>query len=288
MSALKRKPYFYLVRFQLHVNTYQGDAQLKRMLVQLMSCFSGYTVKTGNQRNGESEFLDVPIIYGDMSRVAGYIMGPRGDQDNSMSSLPVMALYMTSLKQSQDRRLAPQHTERYNYIERAKDPDGKLLTGEPGKKKTVERFMPVPYEMGIEVSIWASNNDQGYQLVEQIATVFNPDMEIQLSNSPADWIFMTSLIFTGDIDMEKVVPSGGDTDPLYVFRMSFNTTVWMSPPAKVYDTKHIYSIHVPILELEESLDFDAMGQLDGLVIEADDDDIVFFESLGPGMTPSSI
>jgi hypothetical protein len=258
------------------------------MLVQLMSCFSGYQVRTGNLRDGKSLFRDVPIMYGDMSRVAGYVMGPRGDQDNSTNSLPIMALYMTSLNQAQDRRQAPQHVEKYTYIERAKDPDGKLLTGEPGKKKTVERFMPVPYDLQIEVSIWASNNDEGYQLVEQIATVFNPDMEIQLSNSPADWIFMTSLIFNGNVDMEKVVPSGGDTDPLYVFRLTFNTLVWMSPPAKVYDTKYIYQIHVPILELEEDMDFDNMGALDGLVIEANEDDIALFESLGPGMTPGSI
>jgi len=261
---------------------------MKRMLVQLMAGFSGYQVMTGLQRDGSPKFIDVPIIYGDMSRVAGYVLGPRGDQDNSTNSLPIMALYMTSLQQAQDRRQAPQHVERYNYIERAKDPDGNILTGEPGKKKTVERFMPVPYELGIEVSIWASNNDQGLQLVEQISTVFNPDMEIQLSNSPADWIFLTSLIFEGTVNMEKVVPSGGDTDPVYVFRLGFSTIVWMSPPAKVYDTKYIYRIHVPILELEEDLDFDTMGQLDGLVIEANEDDISLFESLGPGMTPSSI
>lgn len=275
MAGLIRKPYFY-------------DAQLKRILVQLMSVFCGYQTMTGNQRDGKVRFRDVPVVYGDMSRAAAYAMGPQGDQSNQVNYLPMIALYMTKLSQSNERRLAPQHVEKFNYFERAKDPDGNLLIGEAGKKKTVERFMPVPYDMGISVSIWASNNDEAYQLVEQIATIFNPDMEIQLSNSPADWTFLTSLIFDGDINMEKAIPGGGDTDPMYVFQMNFNTTVFMSPPAKVYDTKYIYSVHVPILELEEQLNFDEMDKLDELVIRADEDDVVTFESIGSGNTPTSI
>jgi len=148
--------------------------------------------------------------------------------------------------------------------------------------------MPVPYDMGVSLSMWTSNNDEGYQLLEQITTVFNPDMEIQLSNSPADWTFLTSLIFDGDVEMEKAVPSGGDTDPLYIFKLNFSTVVWMSPPAKVYDTTYIYEVTVPIKQLEDNLDFDSMNTLDGLVIRASDDDILFFESLGTGKTPTQI
>lgn len=263
--SLIRKPYFY-------------DAQLKRMLVQLMSCFSGYQTRTGTLRDGKPRFRDVPIIYGDMSRAVGYILGP-GDA-NITSYLPMMSLYMTGLSQNNDVRQAPQHVEKFNYTERARDGDGNLLTGEPGKRRTIERYMPVPYTLRISLAIWASNNDEGYQLVEQITTVFNPDMDIQLSNSPADWAFLTSLIFDGDVEMEKAMPSGTDTDPLYVFRLNFTTTIWMSPPVKVYDTKYIKEIHVPILELEKELDFDNFVQLDGLVIKATDDDTIVFESMG--------
>jgi len=269
------------------MSTYSHDAQLKRILVQLMSCFSGYQVMTGTQRDGKSRFRDVPIIYGDMSRTVSYIVGPT-DADNTTVYLPIMSLYMTGLQQKADWRLSPQHVEKYNFFERARDPEGKLLTGQPGLKKTVERFMPVPYDLSVALSIWSSNNDEGYQLVEQIATVFNPDMDIQLSNSPADWTFLTSMIFDGKIEMEKAVPSGADTDPLYVFRMNFNTTVWMNPPAKVYETKYIYSIHVPIKELEDGLDFDDFVQLDGLVIRADEEDVLLFETLGPATTPGDI
>lgn len=246
------------------------------MLVQLMACFSGYQVMTGNQRDGKNRFMDVPIIFGDMGRTAGYIM--HGGSENYMSYIPIMSLYMTGLRQKAEWRQAPQHYEKYNFIERARDPDGNLLVNVPGKKKTVERYQPVPYDVTFNVSIWASNNDQGYQLVEQICTVYNPDMDVQLSNSPADWTFLTSIIFQGDVQMEKAVPSGTEVDPLHVFTLSFDVVLWMSPPAKVYDTTYIYEINVPIKEIEQGLDFDSFETIDGLVIKADEQDIITFES----------
>lgn len=263
--ALKRKPFFY-------------DAQLKRLLVQIMSLFSGYQVRTGVQRDGKHRFLDVPIIYGDMDRTAGYIL--QGGSENVMAYIPIMSLIMTSMRQKAEWRQNPQHFEKFTYVERDMTPDGQVIPNSPGKKKTVERFQPVPYDIQIDLSIWASNYDQGYQLVEQICTVFNPDMDLQLSNSPADWTFLTSMLFQGDVRMEKAVPSGTDIDPLYTFGLSFDTVIWLSPPAKVYDTTYIYEINVPIKEIEEGLDFDSFETLDGVVIKADADDIIFFESLG--------
>ncbi len=262
---LKRKPYFY-------------DNQLKRMILQIMSCFTGYTVRTGVQRDGKHRFLDVPVMHGDMDKTVGYIY--QGGSENVMSYIPIMSLVMNRMSQKASWRQSPQHFEKYNFFERAMDADGNLIANQPARRKTVERFMPVPYDITVALSIWASNQDQGYQLIEQIATVFNPDMDIALSNSPADWTFLTSLIFQGDIEMEKVVPSGVEADPLYTYTLNFDTVIWMNPPAKVYETKYIYQIEANIKEIEEGFDFDSFETLDSVVLRADEEDIQFVEGLG--------
>lgn len=266
MKALKRKPYF-------------SDSQLKRMLVQLMAAFAGYQVKTGLQRDGKPRFLDVPVVFGDQSRVASYITN--GGSDNVVPALPIMSLYMTGLRQKSNWRHNPQHIEPVRFVERAMDPDGQPIINQPGKVKIVERFMPVPYDLTFEVAIWASNNEQGYQLVEQITTVFNPEQDVQLSNSPMDWTFLTTVFFSGEVRFEKAVIAAGDAnpDPLYVFTFPFETVIWMSAPVKLFTPKPIYEIHVPILDLERELDFDSMTVLDGLVIRADEDDIIKSENL---------
>lgn len=261
---MQRKPYFY-------------DAQLKRYLVQLMSCFAGYQVQTGVQRDGKSHFRSVPVLYGDMSRTAAFIVNG-DDQVNVVSHLPVIAVYMTGLSLDPQYAHGGQITQKFMYTERAMDQNNELIKDRPGIKKTVETNMPQAYKMSLEVSIWASNNDEGYQLVEQIATLFNPSVEIQWSESMANQGDISYLMFTGDIRMEKASPSGADMDPLYVFTLPFEVTVWMSLPAKVRDSKVIYHIHVPIYDMDVWNE-DGATAMDELVIDATDDEIMIYESL---------
>jgi len=261
--AIVRKPYFY-------------HSQLKRYYVQIMSCFAGYQVMTGNQRDGKKRLMDVPIMNADMSKTMGYIM--QGGSGNIMSYVPVMSFQRTALRQKADYRHAQQHVETYSYIERAKDEDGNFIANAPGRKRTIERYQPVPYDMGFDISMWGSNNDQLEQMLEQILAVYNPDMDIQLSNSPADWTFLTTLLFEGDVQFEKAIPTGTEVDPLYIARLSFTTIVWLSPPVKTYETKYIYEIKVPIDQIDETLDADDYDELSTVVIRANDQDILTFES----------
>lgn len=274
LTGLRRKPYFY-------------DAQFKRLFVQVLATFAGYQVRTGNQRDGKHHFMDVPIIYGSMDRAVGYLL--QGGNENTVAYLPIMSLIETSIRQKNEWRQQPQHIEKLQFIERARDPDGKLIVGQPGKRTTVERYMPIPYEISFELSMWTSNKDTAFQLIEQIGVVFNPELDIMLSNGMADWAFLTTLNFDGDINIESVQADGTNTDPFTVHSMNFTTTIWLSPPVKVLSTKNIYEIHVPILDMNgydgetlmaDTIIFDNLEQLDKCVIRADEDDILRFETFG--------
>jgi hypothetical protein len=161
--------------------------------------------------------------------------------------------------------------------------------GQPGKRTTVERYMPVPYEVSFELAIWTSNKDTAFQLVEQLGVIFNPEIDIALSNGIADWAFLSTLNFDGDIRIESVQADGTNADAFTVHSMSFTTIVWLSAPAKVLDTKNIYEIHVPILDMNgydgetlmaDTVKFDDLEQLDKCVIRADEKDTLRFETFG--------
>jgi hypothetical protein len=274
ISGLKRKPYFY-------------DAQIKRLIIQVLACFSGYQVRTGVQRDGKHHFMDVPVIYGSMDRAVGYLL--QGGSDNTVAYIPIMSILDTSIRQKAEWRQQPQHIEKLQFVERARDPDGKLIVGQPGKRTTIERYQPVPYEIQFDLAIWTSNKDQAFQLIEQIGVVFNPEVDIALSNGIADWAFLTTLAFDGDIQIESVQADGTNADPFVVHSMTFTTTVWLSPPVKVLATQHIQEIHIPILDLNgydgetlmaDTVKFDDLELLDKCVIKADADDIIRFETFG--------
>jgi hypothetical protein len=256
--GIKRKPYY-------------NDSQLKRVIVQVMSAFCGYQVRTGKQRDGQHRFLDVPVMYADYSRTAATIMN--GGAEGSMASLPIISVELTRLKQSDEYRRAPQHVETYMWRERARKPGSEEAGSDPGKRMIMERHMPVPYDMGIKLAIWASNADQAFQLCEQIATQFNPEVDLQLSNSPGDWTFLTTLKFDGEIrPTRRAADIGGGTEDAYhVYEMDFNCIIQLSPPAIVYESRLIQEVHVNIQYMNESIDWDSMTDIDGFVIRADTD-----------------
>lgn len=245
--VVRRKPFFY-------------DHQIKRYLAQLMACFAGYQVRTGKQRDGQPRMIDVPIIHGDHSRIAAWAIS--GGNENKAFSLPAMALEMSRLKQEPKLRRAPTHQETVGYIEKGD-------AGAEGRHMTVERYMPVPYDMGVRLSVWASNNEQLHQILEQILVVFNPELDILLSNSPLDWSFKTVLTFDGTVSLGRSsadVGVGTGEEQSYVASLDFSTVVQLSPPTKVYETKKIETVHVPIKTLNEQIDWDTMDVIDTLVI----------------------
>lgn len=265
-----RKPFFY-------------DAQIARVLIQVgAKCFAGYSVVSGMQVDGKVRFTDVPLIFSGYSRVVQQLFG--GISDNVVMKLPMMSYALNSLQRKDAEIRDPKHIQQYVIKMRKRDPDGNLLINEPGELIVVERYMPVPYEMDIELVIWASNYDQLQQLVERITSEFNPDQEIQISDSPADWTSPTRILFNGQALYDEVSPSE-KPDPTLIARMSFVVTARLSLPARVYDAALIHNIDVNIRELEDfgylyfgdNIDLANMPMLDGLRIVATPQQIVDHE-----------
>lgn len=253
--------------------------EIKRTLLQLLSCFSGYQYETGTLYDGTSRLMPVPMIHGNQSRLAAFIL--RGGSDNSMPYVPVGALNMISLKRDDNQRRTPYHAEKFSYIERYVDENGRVVVGAQGKHKTVERFMPVPYEMGFEVAFWCSNQDQMFQIMEQIAAIYSVQMDFLVSNSPADWTNLRSILWSGDFNFGHATLEGQESDPYYTVTLPFTAAIWIGVPAKVYETKYIEEIQVPIYELANSGQIDDSVELDTLVILPTQEELEEFENLSP-------
>ncbi len=194
---------------------------------------------------------------------------------------------MTSLKRDDDARRTPFHSEKINYLERAMNADGIAIVGVPGKKKTMERFMPVPHRMSFDVSFWCSNQDQMFQLMEMIGGIYAVQMDFLMSNSPTDWTHIQWLLWSGEYKFGLVDLSegGGKMDPYYTVTFPFEAGIWIGLPVKVYDTKYIETIQVPIYQLNSEIDWDTMPLLDQLVIRATPENILRFANLEAAPLP---
>ena len=92
--------------------------------------------------------------------------------------------------------------------------------------------MPSPYKLTLNADIWTTSNDQKLQLFEQIAVFFTPSFEIQTTDNYLDWTSL-STVRLDDVNWTSRQIPQGVTEDIDIMTMSFDTPIWITPPAKV-------------------------------------------------------
>lgn len=218
---------------------YWYDGTIRRYLEQIVRAFSGFSYMSGRRDGEEPQLRMVPCRMANADRMVANIM--KNASENTVLAVPMIVVYQTGLSGTPQRIQNLNHVDSRQVAERAIDPVTGQYTAEQGRLYTVERLMPRPFEMSVNVDIWTSNLDQKHQLMEQILTVFYPDIAIQNSENPLDWGALT-LLRLEDINWSsRSIPQGTDTD-IDVATLSFRLPLWLSPPAKVTQQTRIETI----------------------------------------------
>lgn len=151
---------------------YFYDAQIKRYLMQVVRAFSGFQYRTGARGAIGPSLNLVPCLPAKRNRQAAVIQ--RNNSENTILSVPMITVDLVNFQPDRDRMQNPNHIDSVQVTERAKDAVTGEYTSERGNRLTVDRLMPRPYNMTVQVDIWTSTMDQKHQLLEQIDTVIYP------------------------------------------------------------------------------------------------------------------
>jgi hypothetical protein len=233
-------------------------------LLQFARVFSNFDVEYGANQAGQGPgssadtLIRVPVRYGDSSRQAQTIL--QNNSANDMPSTPLMTFYITDLKYDRPRMQEPYFVNNIAVRQRTYDSATDTYETTQGNAFTIERAMPVPYEMTINLDIWTSNTNQKMQLLEQILTLFNPGLEIQSTDNYIDWTSLTVLYLKDVRWSSRTIPVGAD-NPIDVATLSFTLPMWITPPAKVKKLGVIERIIASV--------YDAQGDLTNALIDSD-------------------
>ena len=223
---------------------YWYDAQLRRYLTQFMRIFGDFKVSEG-KRAGSTYYNKVPVRYADMSRMVAHIL--RKGSENMVNATPFIACSINSLLIARDRAQDPMLVSKVQVAERQYDTGtAQYKTGSdsqsfPGNLYSTDRYMPVPYNLTMQVDIWSGNTDQKLQIMEQILVLFNPSIQLQSSTNPLDWTSIFEVELTDINWSNRSVPAGVD-ETIDVATLTFTLPIWISPPAKVKRQKIINTI----------------------------------------------
>jgi len=221
------------------MSTFFYDRQVRRFLQQVIAVFSDFNVEFGQDSQGSTTLYRVPVRYGDPTRMSAAIL--RDNSENKLTSVPVMSVYITSLEYDRERTQDPTFVSKISVRERKLAADEQTLSIYQGNALTVERLMPVPYELNVNLDIYTSNTEQKLQILEQILPLFNPDLEIQSTDNFIDWASLSYIHLDNVIWSNRSIPVGTE-DTIDVSTLSFYIPIWLSAPAKIKKLGVIQSI----------------------------------------------
>ena len=207
------------------------DEQIRRFMLQFARIFSNFDVEYGRDEEGtDHTLIRVPVKYGDWSRQAQTVL--QNNSSSTMPSVPMMTFYITGLDYDRPRIQEPNFVSTISVRQRTYDADTDSYETTQGNAFTIDRLMPVPYKLTMNLDIWTSNTNQKMQLLEQILVLFNPSLEIQSTDNYIDWTSLTTCDLQSVKWSSKVIPVGTN-DNIDIATLTFTLPIWISSPAKV-------------------------------------------------------
>jgi hypothetical protein len=239
--------------------TFYYDEQIRRFMLQFARIFSNFNVEYGRDEEGTNHTLiRVPVKYGDWSRQAQTVLN--NNSASTMPSTPMMTFYITALDYDRPRIQEPNFVSTIAVRQRTYDADTDTYETTQGNAFTIDRLMPVPYKLTMNLDIWTSNTNQKFQLLEQILVLFNPALEIQGTDNYIDWTSLSVCELQSTRWSSRTVPIGTDNS-IDISTLTFTLPIWLSSPAKVKKLGVVERIVANV--------FDAKGDASNAILDND-------------------
>ena len=206
------------------------DNQIRRFLIQFAKIFSNWYVTKGKDPNGNDILVRVPVMYGDQSRQASTVVA--NNSASNLPSAPLITYWITALEYDQRRTQVPSFVDKMNVRQRSFNQLSESYETTQGQAFTIERLMPVPYTLRIQVDFWTTNYNQKLELIEQLGTLFNPSLEIQSTDNFIDWTSLSVVYQDGLTFSSRSIPQGTG-NPIDVMSWKFYLPIWISTSSKL-------------------------------------------------------
>ena len=244
------------------------DNQIRRFLLQFVRMFSNFQIEVGSpSATGDRDLLTVPVRYGDMSRNVANIL--RENSANKVANAPMMSAYISSLKYARDRVQEPNFVDKLHVRQRKYNDSTKTYSRTQSQAVTVERHMPVPYDLTMNLDIFTTNTEMKLQLLEQMLCLFNPALEIQSTDNYVDWTSLSFVELTDVNFTSRTIPVGTE-DTIDVATLTFEMPIFLSMPANVKKMGVIHKIVNSIFDAQgdvvASIGNDSLGLGNRLVV----------------------
>lgn len=210
--------------FEATTDYYFYNASLRTLHTQFAALFSELQVSIGKNGNPnqQTRYMTVPIKVASMDRVVASIFSK--NVQNVPIRLPALATQMVSMEIDDDRISGLNQVSRKTVFP--------LGAAWPNQGKVIYKVKPMPFRVTYELSIITRNQQNHDEILEQILTLFTPDVMIQLSDDVNDWSSINTVKLT-NINLETPYMSADTDQRLITTVLQFATTAYISAPVNI-------------------------------------------------------
>lgn len=188
---------------------------LRKYVILFGTVFNDFFITRDNASGEVVKTLKVPLSYGPKEKMLARLeMNPQLDNQIAIS-LPRMSFEMISFQYDPERKL--------NTMNRFRKQDG---------DNTNYQYMPVPYNIQFQLSIFVKNAEDGTKIIEQILPYFTPEWTASVNLIPdIDGKFDIPIILN-DISLEDTYEGSFEQRRAIIWTLNFTMKAYVFGPTK--------------------------------------------------------
>ena len=145
---------------------------IRNIIVGFGTLFNDIHVVRKNNSGVVTQSMKVPLAYGPKQKWLARLDQDAGLDSKVAITLPRMGFEIQNMTYDPARKL--------NRVQKFK----KVKSSASNANKLDTQFMPVPYNLNIQLYAMAKNSDDALQMVEQILPYFQPDYTLTIKDMP--------------------------------------------------------------------------------------------------------
>ena len=189
---------------------------IRKIIIAFGTTFNNIQLVRKDNDGNITQSMKVPLAYGPQQK---WLVRLNEDADLSKQvaiTLPRIGFEIQNLSYDPARKL--------NRVQKFK----KIKTG---KSNTLEsQFMPVPYNLSVQLYVMAKQSDDALQIVEQILPFFQPDYTLTVNDMADMGIKRDVPIFLESISYEDNYQGDFETRRALIYTLDFNVKFYLYGP----------------------------------------------------------
>jgi hypothetical protein len=203
---------------------------VRNIIVGFGTLFNDIHVVRKNNSGVVTQSMKVPLAYGPKQKWLARIDQDAGLDSKVAITLPRMGFEIQNLTYDPARKL--------NRVQKFK----KVKSSASSADKLDTQYMPVPYNLNIQLYVMAKNSDDALQMVEQILPYFQPDYTLTIKDMPEMGVARDIPIVLNSINYEDSYQGDYAERRAIMYTLDFTTKFYLYGP--VTSSKIIKTVQV--------------------------------------------